>query len=656
MQQIRLPFQLEQNTFFNSMIQQPSISLIQNLVSFCSKAAFGALLFTIPAKAETTSDSLPALADNKAPQSFEALWSGYDPCLEPLEIEVLKEWEKDGVVMRVVRFRVGIFKGKKSMLAGIYGFPKGGSNLPGILQIHGGGQSASENAVFTNAKRGYATLSLAWAGRIAAAPYMVNHDGVKRFHEGKTDDPNHLLTTDWGAIDAYHNPCRDKETQYGSTKPSPTNLDPVDSPRNSPWFFYALGGRRGLTFLENQPEVDGSKLGVYGHSMGGQQTVAVAATDSRIKAAAPSCGGVSYKLAGNPAAEAAGGDASHLSRIHCPIMFLMPSNDFNGRIEDLQAGLKLLPSKVWRIASAPHHNHQDTPEYEVATQLWFDEHLKGTFKTPPTPAIELTFPNGIPHATIRPAQTPPPIDVQVYYTQQGTPANASGAKERPAYFWRPAQMKNSGNTWSAALPVFDTTRPLWVFANVTYPLERSISGAGYYYRDYTTDRFTISSRMLQVEPPELVAAGVNPTLAPSLTIESFEPGWEKSWFSYRPEEWGRQTLKLGDPQVTAPAGAVLAFDVLCELPNKLAIGIDSTVAEVTLNGNSAWQSVKLKASDFLDVDSSPRKDWAGIKEFRFGQQERLTGRGKDGDKSLVIGGKWQGAPPALRNLRWLPKI
>ena len=179
-------------------------------------------------------------------------------------------------------------------------------------------------------------------------------------------------------------------------------------------------------------------------------------------------------------------------------MFLMPSNDFNGRIEDLQAGLKLLPSKVWRIASAPHHNHQDTPEYEVATQLWFDEHLKGTFKTPPTPAIELTFPNGIPHATIRPAQTPPPIDVQVYYTQQGTPANASGAKERPAYFWRPAQMKNSGNTWSAALPVFDTTRPLWVFANVTYPLEKSISGAGYYYRDYTTHRFTISSRMLQV--------------------------------------------------------------------------------------------------------------------------------------------------------------
>jgi hypothetical protein len=197
-------------------------------------------MFTIAAAAtlampvSAQEESLPPLVDGIAPKNYDELWAGYDPRKEPLDVEVLHEWEKDGVVMRVVRFRVGIFKGKKAMFAGIYGFPKDAKNLPSLVQIHGGGQSASENAVFTNAKRGYATLSLAWAGRIAAGPYSVNHDGVKLFHEGKTGNPNYRVTTDWGAIDAYHNPCRNKETKFASTKPTPWSLDAVDSPRNNP--------------------------------------------------------------------------------------------------------------------------------------------------------------------------------------------------------------------------------------------------------------------------------------------------------------------------------------------------------------------------------------------------------------------------------------
>ena len=45
-----------------------------------------------------------------APQSFEELWAGYDPRVEPLEIEILKEWEEDDGVLRIVRYRIGIFK------------------------------------------------------------------------------------------------------------------------------------------------------------------------------------------------------------------------------------------------------------------------------------------------------------------------------------------------------------------------------------------------------------------------------------------------------------------------------------------------------------------------------------------------------------------
>lgn len=104
---------------------------------------------------------------------------GIDVQAEPLDVEVLKEWEQDGVVLKVLRYRVGVFKGQKAMMAAVYGYPKGGSKLPGLVQIHGGGQYAQYEPVLTNAKRGYATISIAWAGRIAAPGYQVDPDRVK---------------------------------------------------------------------------------------------------------------------------------------------------------------------------------------------------------------------------------------------------------------------------------------------------------------------------------------------------------------------------------------------------------------------------------------------------------------------------------------------
>ena len=75
-------------------------------------------------------ETLPPLKDGKAPETFEELWSGFDPRKEPLDVEVLHEWEQDGVVLKVIRYRVGIFKGKKAMMAAVYGYPKGAKKFP----------------------------------------------------------------------------------------------------------------------------------------------------------------------------------------------------------------------------------------------------------------------------------------------------------------------------------------------------------------------------------------------------------------------------------------------------------------------------------------------------------------------------------------------
>jgi len=84
-------------------------------------------------------ETLPALIDGKAPQNYEERWKGFDPQKEPLDVEVLKEWEQEGVILKVIRYRIGIFKGKKAMMAAVYGYPKGAKNIPGLVQIHGGG-------------------------------------------------------------------------------------------------------------------------------------------------------------------------------------------------------------------------------------------------------------------------------------------------------------------------------------------------------------------------------------------------------------------------------------------------------------------------------------------------------------------------------------
>lgn len=53
--------------------------------------------------------------------------------------------------------------------------------------------------------------------------------------------------------------------------------------------------QRGLDYLETRPEVDAARLGCVGHSLGGQQTLFLAALDERVRAAVSSCGFASMK-------------------------------------------------------------------------------------------------------------------------------------------------------------------------------------------------------------------------------------------------------------------------------------------------------------------------------------------------------------------------
>ena len=591
-------------------------------------------LFGLGSQILMAADTFAPLKDGKAPQSVDALWADYDPRAEPLDVELLKQWEEDDVVMQVLRYRVGIFKGQKSMVAAVYGYPKGAANLPGLVQAHGGGQYADYRAVLTNAKRGYATISIAWAGRINAPDYKVSRDEVALFFEHATNHPDYKVTTDWGALDGYHAPARDGASSMG-VEAAPYTLDEVESPRNCCYFLWTLSARRALTFLEQQPQVDADRLGIYGHSMGGKITTLTAGIDKRVKAAAPSCGGISNET-DNELYQKTIADALYLDQLSCPIIFLSPSNDFHGHLIDVPKAVELIETDSWRVVTSAHGSHQDLGEFEVGGMLWFDQQLKASFDYPATPATKLTLENAsrIPSFAVTP-DTSQAIDaVDVYYTQDGEPLEREHRKNR---FWHYAKPVRDGDQWKATLPVATTDKPLWAYANVRYRQNKLVTGAGYYYRVYTTDAFNVSSPVQIVGSEDLVAAEVKATLKPSLLIEDFQGNWEKEWFLYKQDTWERMTHKVYCDLWRAPKGAKLAIDARSQTPQTLRVGFnrDEHVAEVKLVGDGQWQSVVLSVANFRDRAGKALADWSGIME-------------------LKLAPKHKGAPrPEFRNLRWV---
>ena len=602
-----------------------------------------ALLASVFCGRVVVAETFSPLTEGRAPQTFEELWLDYDPRAESLDSEILYEGEDDGIILKVVRYRVGVFKGQKAMMASVYGYPKEAGHVPGLVQIHGGGQFANYREVTRMARLGYAVISIAWSGRIYLPGYMVNRDVVQLFWDGETNNPNYKITTDWGAIDGYHAPCRYEGNNFVLNPPGKHSLDPVPSARNSGWFLVAIGAGRALTFLEQQPEVDGDRLGVFGFSMGGKLAVMLAATDDRVKAAGPAAGGVSDRYNGMPNYKGLISDDVYLERITCPIAFLSPANDFHSRINDLPAAVEELQTDQWRVTCAPNLNHHNPPPHEALWPLWLNQHLKGAFTVPATPKTELVLetPSGVPSITID-ADTSRSIErVDVYYTEQGQVKESRSVIDQAiSRYWRHVPAMEQGGVWKADLPVLNVSRPLWVYANVTYSLEEPVDGV-------TT--FVLSSLVNLIAPEQLSAAGVQATLAPTRIIETFEKGWSNEWFKLN--HLGLEsTHKIYDDQYKAPPGASLAFEVLSSVSNRLVVGLGDSGAVVSLAGGPEWQACILHPSDFTYTDGSVRSDWQDLQYLQF--SHKLTVRKRGAHSSVQLGQNWAGPKPEVRNLRW----
>ena len=602
-------------------------------------------------------ETLPPLVGGQVPRNLDELWAGFDPRKEPLETEVLREWEQDGVICRIIRYRVGVFRDTPAIMAAFYAFPKGGTGLPAIVQLHGGGQSASLSSVVKYATRGYAGISLNWGGN----RMLVGQEAWS--------GPQ----TDWGRLDATHPPQRNKHNHFaGPLEPDDYTLDAVESPRNSNWFLVLLAARRAITFLERQPEVDAGRIGVHGHSMGGTLTVGLAGIDERIKAAVPSCGG-SGDLVEDEATVPGGSrsrrtalelacvsDNAYLPRITCPVLWLSPTNDFHAHIDNMAWNWRDLPDDRVRFSISPHLNHHHVEEHAVTEWLWFEQHLAHAgFTMPETPRItlELETSGNVPRVTVTPDDSRPVRRVDVYYSID---------PHALTRFWRDGRAVKVGERWQADCPVLDLDRPIFAFANVVYEAPeryRSSQAAG----NPLDGSFVISSRMLSAGPARLRSAGVRATDRPDRSIDDGARGWH-DWYLLNwghPPLWTATTRKLKDPAWRGPDGATLVFEVSCEGDNQLVLtfntnawgafapgkpAVDYAVVK-PLRGSPEWQTVSVKLEELVATDptvTTPLADWRSVTEFRVSPSGTVV---QGGEKARVDGRPWVG-PRTIRNLRW----
>ncbi|MCE9632216.1 MAG: dienelactone hydrolase family protein [Planctomycetia bacterium] len=604
------------------------------------------------------------------PQSVEELWADFDPRRDPLETEVIREWREDGGVFRHVRFLVGTFKGKPARMTAIHGFPEGSaSKVPGVMHIHGGGQRGSLSEVAFLVQRGYAALSVNWGGRgTSEGPF----NAVEGAQPG---DPN----TDWGAVD----PSQCNAQGYSTLHPGPSQFfEDREHPKNNNWYLLAVGCRRGLTFLEQQAEVDPARLGVHGYSMGGNLTMYVAGTDDRVKVAVPGVGGQGWRWEPHvfssgtvPPQDHVKGDVdlfrrtisfeSYAPRIRCPVMHRSATNDFHGWMDDVYRTNALIQGQPLRYSWTPHFNHRLAPEVAVTMPLWLDQFLKGGPALPETPraTLDLNADDGIPRLTVQSDDHWPVARCEIFYSVD---------PDSRARFWRSADVVREGETFTAALPLESAARPLFAFANVYHTLPEPMSMKALPGNGDLVREVCLSSEIRSATPAELAAAGVreqpvavragNPSA--SLLIDDFSHGW-RDWYRLNvgnPIHWQHCTRKITDPAWRGAENATLAITLSMPRTNTLTVVVVENewrsergrrrtfTCTREVPGSAEPQSLVFTPADFVSTDEKlgPFTSWAEL--------DVLGVCGFHADGKPARKPSWEGAPPEFKRVEWVTAL
>jgi hypothetical protein len=599
-----------------------------------------------------------AWGDDATPQSVEQLWADFDPRKDPLEIEVIRQWTEAGSRnFKHVRFLIRHFRGVPAYLAAIYGYPISTTKVPAVMHIHGGGQRASFDEVNFLVGRGYAALSVNWGGSSTGKPPINSPEGFQQ------SDAN----TQWGTVD----PTQANVPGYHSILPGPKQFfDDREHPKNCNWYLLTLACRRGLTFLEQQPEVDSTRLGVHGYSMGGNLTMYVAGSDDRVKVSIPAVGGQGWRtephqfLGGTDQQEHIRGDVetfrntlsfeNYAPRIQCPVLHRSSTNDFHGWMDDVYRTNERIANKAVRYSWSPHFNHRLTPEVAVTLPLWLDQHLLNGAPLPDTPvsSLRLKTNDGVPLFVVTGSKHPWPIArAEVYYSIDPDPR---------ARFWRSADVSlNPSGEFAASLPLHSIDYPIFSFANLYYSLPQPIDMTDLRGFGKPIEQVCISTLLHHATAEELRKENCATTIEMSSIIDDFAYGL-RDWYQLNSGNLTHQqtwTRKITDPLYQGRKNSKLKIIFHLPQPNKIVVILRENewrsyrgprktyTCHRDLQGSDNDQVILLDPSDFL-ADSIPLATWEQIDQIGFAHY----------DDSIVDRKEvpnWKGDALLLKRLEWI---
>jgi dienelactone hydrolase len=627
------------------------------MLKFFKSCSLGILISLSATAADKSGDILPPMTANNLPADIPALWKTFDATKESLDMQVLHEYEKGGVTIKMISYVVGTMKGKKIRMGGYLAYPsKLTGKIPGIVQIHGGGQRAMADYSAGIAQNGYAVISTNWGGR------LMEHQEKGQPGEGK-------VGTDWSPLDA----TQKHNAWYANTAPDPYTYDDFDSPRNNNWFLINMANKRAITLLQQLDFVNPAKIGIHGHSMGGKLSVMLAGTDKRVTVAVPSCGGTGSApkelkaRKGNsarpqpikPLYAKYIDDAQILKYVTSPIMYKGPQNDFNGMMSNLAFNWQNIPANTSvRYSITPHMNHRHSLESAFVDLLMFEQYLKGTYTLPQTPKIDVNLKGDDkgPIITVIP-DTSKEIDrVEIFYSQ-----DPNGQFR----FNRSAKVVKSGNTYTTSAPITSTKLGFFAMASVYYKHPKHLKLQGPRWEKNPADTYILSTNIQKFEIEEVQK--VNPAVTDETTRmiqASFENDGLSDWYRY--SQTSIHTRKIRDPKWRGPIGAKLAIDILDPIGEKLILELEFNsyskygrnyaagqfYVVVPVKASKEWQTVEI---DIKDLKPLPRAkgvpaDWQTLDHLTITDSLKTM---IDGKMQTIKSNPKYGKGRKIRNLQWV---
>ncbi|HEY4310975.1 MAG TPA: dienelactone hydrolase family protein [Pirellulales bacterium] len=594
-------------------------------------------------------------ADDSATTKFNSideLWAGFDPGELPFEVETIKSWDEEGIRLETIYFTGEVFDGEKVRVFGYLGHPqKVDGQVPGILHIHGGGQTANLDWARFWARRGYTCLSFDFCGD-TNLPNLGPQYRREHF-------------TRWGKVQA------NMMQVSGGRSMSPT-------PRHNPWYHWALVARRGLSLLEAQPEVDRERLGIFGISMGGTLTWIVAGVDSRVKVAVPIYGNgwesyTNYPPEPEPQVTEDNrlwrlliAPETHAPRIKCPLLFMSATDDFHGKMDLGYRSLDLLASPIRRQVFTPNYDHHIEPAEARSLPLWMDVHLRGKLPVwPSSPAIEFADAvDGVPQLRVTQPGTARIVQADIFYSLSNNWPMSR--------FWRTAApVRRDGEAFVAAAPFVAADDVLYAFANVTYEsgIRQSARSIARPVADLVGMRPTLT-RSTMIDDMETstdwnwVPAYTDPNQGDTAFFEPWRGTGDERGFTLdrtmfphnRPMSFYFGTRKIGDPQFRVQRVTAISIDCLTEaLPEKLTVRLkhrlpgeysqeysaeilpglaDEAKGPEPQPADSRWRTIRMTREQFKNPQEIALPDWEHVEYF------------------ILQGQNPANHPPVFKRLRW----